>query len=39
VVPQHGFSGELSAGDVVAAGDVLLAVGRAAGWDLGHPAR
>ena len=28
------LSGELSVGDVVAAGDVLLAVGRPAGWVL-----
>jgi len=28
-----GPSGELSVGDVVAAGDVLLAVGRPAGWE------
>jgi hypothetical protein len=28
-----GLSGELSAGDVVAVGDMLLAVGRPAGWE------
>jgi len=28
-----GLSGELAAGDVVSAGDVLLAVGRPAGWE------
>ena len=28
-----GLSGELSVGDIVAAGDVLLAVGRPAGWE------